>query len=48
MAELTAQTLKAGEKVRLDRYYSGGDLVFNLTNASLAYTAVFGGGWRYS
>jgi hypothetical protein len=27
---------------------SGGDLVVNLSNASLAYTTVFGGGWRYS
>lgn len=30
VAELTAQTLKAGEKVRLDRYYADGDLVEGL------------------
>lgn len=30
VVELTAQTLKAGEKVRLDRYYADGDLVEGL------------------
>jgi hypothetical protein len=30
VVELTAQTLKAGEKIRLDRYYADGDLVEGL------------------